>query len=110
VLKIIDIPSATMVIMFDERTANYTIDQAIDLELAYAVTVHKSQGNEFDAVIMPVIGVVPQLAYRNLLYTAVTRAKKLMILIGSAAQIHSMAENNRKSRRYSALRYFLIQE
>ncbi|NLX93392.1 MAG: AAA family ATPase, partial [Clostridiales bacterium] len=76
VLQEIDIPSASLIIEFDDRTAIYTIEQAIDLELAYAVTVHKSQGNEFDAVIMPAIGVVPMLAYRNLLYTAVTRAKK----------------------------------
>lgn len=110
ILKIIDIPSATMTIEFDDRTANYTIDQATDLELAYAVTVHKSQGNEFDAVIMPVIGVVPMLAYRNLLYTAVTRAKKMMLLVGTAGQINAMAENNRKARRYSALCYFLMQE
>ncbi len=110
ILQEIDIPSATIIIVFDDRTATYTIEQATDLELAYAVTVHKSQGNEFEAVIMPVISVIPMLAYRNLLYTAVTRARKMMILVGNAGQVHAMAENNRKARRYSALRYFLMQE
>lgn len=109
ILNAIDMTAANMTVVFDERTAVYTFEQASDLELAYAVTVHKSQGNEFDAVIMPVIGVVPQLAYRNLLYTAVTRAKKMMILVGSADQIIEMAQNDRKSKRYSALHFFLTE-
>ena len=72
------------------------------------MTVHKSQGNEFPAVIVPVMGVVPQLCYRNLLYTAVTRAKKLMIMVGSEAQIEEMVKNNTRTRRYSALKHFLL--
>lgn len=58
-----------------------------ELELAYAVTVHKSQGSEFKAVIMPVVNVIPQLCYRNLLYTAVTRAKELMIIVGTEDEV-----------------------
>jgi len=110
ILTKIDISAANLKITFDDREATYTFEQATDLELAYAVTVHKSQGNEFDAVIMPAIGIVPQLAYRNLLYTAVTRAKKLMIIVGNADQIRAMVENDRKSKRYSALHFFLTEE
>ena len=61
-----------------------------ELELAYAVTVHKSQGSEFKAVIMPVVNVIPQLCYRNLLYTAVTRAKELMIIVGTEDEVMKM--------------------
>lgn len=110
ILTKIDLHASMIIIMFDDRKAIYTIEQAADLELAYAVTVHKSQGNEFDAVIMPVIGMVPQLAYRNLLYTAVTRAKKLMIIVGCIDQVRAMVENDRKSKRYSALKSFLTEE
>lgn len=78
-----------------------------ELDLAYAVTVHKSQGSEFEAVIMPVIDVPPQLCYRNLLYTAVTRARSKMITIGRRGQIECMVQNDRKVRRYSALKYLL---
>ena len=79
-----------------------------ELELAYAVTVHKSQGSEFEAVIMPVVDVPPQLCYRNLLYTAVTRARSKMIVIGRRATVESMVSNDKKIRRYSALKYFLM--
>ncbi|MBQ7596703.1 MAG: ATP-binding domain-containing protein, partial [Clostridia bacterium] len=68
----------------------------------------KSQGNEFEAVIVPVMGVVCQLCYRNLLYTAVTRAKKMMIMVGSEDVISEMVNNNTKMLRYSALKYFLL--
>lgn len=81
-----------------------------ELEHAYAITVHKSQGNEFNAVVIPVMGVVPQLCYRNLLYTAVTRAKKLMVMVGSEKQIRDMVENNTRSKRYSALKFFLTED
>ena len=77
------------------------------LELAYAVTVHKSQGSEFEAVIMPVLGDFPKLYYRNLLYTAVTRAKKLFILIGSQTKVNLMVDNNRRTKRISCLRHML---
>jgi len=110
ILEKIDISSTVLKIVFDDRIAIYTFEQAGDLELAYAVTVHKSQGNEFEAVVMPVIGVIPQLAYRNLLYTAVTRAKKIMVIVGNSEQIRKMVENDKKSKRYSALKYFLLEE
>lgn len=97
-------------ILFDDRTAVYPFESIKELEHAYAVTVHKSQGCEFEAVIMPVFSVVKQLSYRNLLYTAVTRAKNKIILVGSKEQVYAMVENDKKSKRYSALKYFLEQE
>jgi exodeoxyribonuclease V alpha subunit len=69
--------------------------------------VHKSQGNEFEAVIMPLLGGPPMLLYRNLLYTAVTRAKGLIIIVGNESTIEAMVNNNRKNKRYSGLKYFL---
>lgn len=100
----------TVTIRFDDRTAVYAREQLIELELAYAITVHKSQGSEFKAVILPVINVIPQLSYRNLLYTAVTRAKELLIVVGNENEVHSMAANDKKTRRYSALKKLLLDE
>jgi len=96
-------------VKFDDRLALYTKEDAESLELAYAVTVHKSQGNEFDCVILPIINVIPQLSYRNLLYTAVTRAKKLLIITGTSRAVNAMVANNRKTLRYTALKAFLLE-
>lgn len=105
----IDQAGQTLTVDFDERMAELPFDHAIELEHAYAVTVHKSQGNEFEAVVMPVIGASDLLCYRNLLYTAVTRAKKLMIVVGRADKIRAMVDNDNKVKRYSALKYFLTE-
>ncbi len=107
--KIININRATMcaVLDFDGRVATYPFDLLSQVELAYAITVHKSQGCEFEAIIMPVLGGFEKLYYRNLLYTAVTRAKKLLILIGSEEKIKSMVDNNRRTRRYTCLKNML---
>lgn len=99
--------NGTFKIDFDGRITAYSAENLSELELAYAMTVHKSQGSEFQAVIMPVIDVPPMLCYRNLFYTAVTRARSKMITIGSKNQIQTMVENDRKIKRYSALKYFL---
>ena len=99
-----------MKIDFDDRVALYPFDSVKELEHAYAVTVHKSQGCEFEAVILPVCPVAPQLCYRNLLYTAVTRAKNRMVLVGSPTVVMQMVNNDKKMRRYSALRHFLLKE
>ncbi len=107
VIQMLDAGSKTMEISFDGRIAYYSFDMANELELAYAITVHKSQGSEFDAIIMPVLGGYDKLYYRNLLYTAVTRAKKLIILVGSRARIRYMVENNLKMLRYTGLQRFL---
>ncbi len=96
-------------ILFDTRTAIYPFDSLSELELAYAVTVHKSQGSEFDCVVMPVSFLPPQLCYRNLLYTAVTRAKNRLVLVGSQQEIFNMVDNDKKTRRYSALKYMLAE-
>lgn len=109
VIEHIDIHTETVQICFDDRSAVLAKEQMTDVELAYAVTVHKSQGSEFPAVIMPVVAVLPNLCYRNLLYTAVTRAKQLLILVGTRAEIQKMVENDKKTRRYSALKTFLTE-
>ena len=97
-------------VRFDDRTAYYDFESASQLELAYATTVHKSQGNEFEAVIMPSFRCAPQLMYRNLLYTAVTRAKKLFIMVGVPSAVSVMVENNRRTKRYTALKSFLLND
>lgn len=109
VIENIDIHTETVQICFDDRSAVLAKEQMTDMELAYAVTVHKSQGSEFPAVIMPVVSVLPNLCYRNLLYTAVTRAKQLLILVGTRAEIQKMVENDKKTSRYSALKTFLTE-
>ncbi len=108
ILDKIDEVAHTLYIKFDDKLAEYPFEGSSELEHAYAVTVHKSQGNEFDAVVMPVTGVVEQLAYRNLLYTAVTRAKKLIVLVGSRNTVDRMVANNSKAKRYSALKSFIM--
>ena len=103
----IDYPTQSARVDFDGRIASYPFDTLPQLELAYAITVHKSQGCEFEAVIIPVMNGFEKLSYRNLLYTAVTRAKKLLILIGSEEKIHTMVDNNKRTRRYTCLRDML---
>lgn len=109
-VKKIDKANGCLAVWFDDKEAVYSTDNLQEIEHAYAITVHKSQGNEFNAVVIPVMGVVPQLCYRNLLYTAVTRAKKLMVMVGSEKQIRDMVENNTRSKRYSALKFFLTED
>ena len=76
-----------------------------DVEHAYAITVHKSQGSEFDAVILPIWEGPEMLYTRNLLYTAVTRAKKLLVIIGSPEKLDAMVKNNYTNKRYSGLKF-----
>ena len=110
ILEKINTQNGLVTINFDGRVAEIAAENLSELDLSYAITVHKSQGSEFKAVIMPVIGVVPELSYRNLLYTAVTRAKDMLITVGSADLVYSMTANDRKSKRYSALSHFLKAE
>ncbi|MGI6181241.1 MAG: ATP-dependent RecD-like DNA helicase [Agathobaculum sp.] len=94
-----------LVIRFDDRIATYTFDMLNELELAYAVTVHKSQGSEFDAVVLALSDGLPRrLLTRNILYTAITRARQLLVIVGSADTVAYMVQNNQKGRRYSALK------
>ncbi len=110
IIEHIDKASKAAQIRFDDKLVTYDEEALLQLELAYAATVHKSQGNEFNAVIMPMYYGAPMLYYRNLLYTAVTRAKKLLILVGNVPTLRTMVENNRKTLRYSGLKTFLERE
>ena len=110
ILEEIDTKSGLVKINFDGRIAELAAEHLADLDLSYAITVHKSQGSEFKAVIIPAMGVVPNLAYRNLLYTAVTRAKDMLITVGSGELIYKMTANDKKAKRYSALAHFLKAE
>ncbi len=99
--------SGKITVRFDDKTAIYNIEDVNQLELSYAVTIHKSQGSEFDCVIIPLLDTPEKLCYRNLLYTAVTRAKKNLIIVGNREIIKKMTENNRKTLRYTGLKDFL---
>lgn len=92
------------VVDFDGRNAVFPFDQLFQIELAYAITVHKSQGCEFDYVIIPLMDGFSKLSYRSLLYTAVTRAKKMLIMIGQESEVKNMVDNNRSARRYTCLK------
>lgn len=109
ILKVVKAESK-LYIDFDGRIAEYTYEMLDQLELAYAISVHKSQGSEFNAVIIPLLGGFEKLYYRNLLYTAVTRAKKILIIVGSMRVVEKMVENNRRSLRYSCLKDMLEKE
>ena len=99
-----------IVINFEGRIVEYNSEMLDQLELAYAITVHKSQGSEFNAVILPLLGGFDKLYYRNLLYTAVTRAKKLLIIVGAKDIVESMVANNRRTLRYSCLKDMIDKE
>ncbi|MBQ4258616.1 MAG: ATP-dependent RecD-like DNA helicase [Clostridia bacterium] len=109
-LRRIDKAAGYALVEMDDRLVTYDFEQMRELELAYALTVHKSQGNEFEAVILPAFAFAPQLLYRNLLYTAVTRAKKLLIIVGEEEILARMIGNDKKTRRFSGLRQLLEQE
>lgn len=96
-----------MEICFDERTVFYDFSLAEDLEHAWAITVHKSQGSEYPIVIIPLYQAPPLLLTRNLFYTAVTRAERMVILVGREEVVRTMVENNRQSMRYTGLAYRL---
>ena len=87
----------------DGRVAQYDESMLDDLELAYCMSVHKSQGSEFDAVVLPLAGGPPMLMTRNLLYTAITRARRLVVVVGREDCLRDMVDNNRILQRYSAL-------
>ena len=108
-LLTIDPESETLTIDFDGRIASYGFDALIELEHAWAITVHKAQGSEYRAVILALGGTSQMLMTRGVLYTAVTRAKELLILVGDENQAHQMIDNFRQSRRYTALRVRLRQ-
>ena len=108
IIKNINTYAEEMEIVFDDdKTVYYPFSGLDELELAYCITVHKSQGSEYPAVVMPLLSGPWQLFNRNLLYTAVTRAKKCVTIIGSRQAVSSMIKNEREQNRYSGLRIHL---
>lgn len=107
IIRSVDRFSQNVTIDFEGRVAIYTSEMLRRLEHAYAITIHKSQGSEYEAVIIPITAFTHNLLYRNLLYTGVTRAKKMIIVIGTKELVKTMVDNNRKMLRYSLLRPLL---
>lgn len=105
----VDEAEGTVLVDFDGKLVEYTPDMLSELELAYAITVHKAQGCEYRAVVLAALDGAPQLMTRGVLYTAVTRAKELFVLVGDENVVSSMTANNRQQRRYSGLRARLAQ-
>ncbi|MEN6470452.1 MAG: ATP-dependent RecD-like DNA helicase [Clostridiaceae bacterium] len=104
----IDSDEQTLQVLFDdERCAVYEFSMLEELELAYCISIHKSQGSEFPVVLMPLVDGPPQLLTRNLLYTAVTRARKQVYIVGHESCILSMVRNSQVKKRYSGLKSFL---
>ncbi len=100
-----------LLVKFDDKLATYTFDMLDELELAYAMTVHKSQGSEFEAVVVALSAGIPKrLLTRNILYTAITRAKRLLVIVGSPETLETMVHTNTRGRRYSALKARMLQE
>ena len=98
-------PSGELITLrFDDRTVSYTADLLHQLDMAYAITVHKAQGSEYKAVILLAAPAAPGLLVQGVLYTAMTRARELLIMVGDDTIPGQMAENDRRARRYSGLR------
>jgi len=96
--------SHSLTVLYDEeKTVVYESGDLEDLETAYCLSVHKAQGSEFPVIVMPVTGGPPMLLTRNLLYTAMTRARQLVVLVGTEEVIRRMVENNHVIRRYTTL-------
>lgn len=92
---------------FEDRMATYTAEMLTEVDLAYAMTIHKSQGSEYRCVVLCVMPSAPSLMVRGVLYTAVTRARELLVLVGDDAAVRAMAANDKRQRRYSGLRWRL---
>jgi exodeoxyribonuclease V alpha subunit len=108
VIADIDLATSEVIIDFEDgRVARYVKSDLDEITLSYAITIHKSQGSEFDVVIIPVLSGPPMLLTRNLLYTGVTRAKKMVVLIGTKQCVARMVHNNYTKIRYTMLKYFL---
>ena len=103
VIESIDVPDGEMTVLFDERRVVYDFSLLEDLEHAYAITVHKSQGSEYPIVVIPMCSAPPMLHTRKLLYTAVTRAQSMVILVGREDIVAEMVNNDRQSMRYTGL-------
>ena len=101
----IDTRNNTLTVSFDDgKLVDYTFDMLDELELSYAITVHKSQGSEFPAVVISLSGTPPMLTCRNLLYTGVTRARELVVLVGDTHTLKNMIKNITERERYTGLK------
>lgn len=109
-IETIDTEDKILSVSFDYTTASYSFDELQELSLAYALTIHKSQGSEYDAVIIPIFMQHFTLLQRNLLYTAITRAKKLCFFIGQTKAIAMAVKNNKTTKRISFLTQFLTED
>ncbi len=107
VIQRIDQGQETVTVDFDGREVDYDFTQLDELEHAYAITIHKSQGSEYPVVIIPSYNYSPKLLTRNLLYTAVTRAQRMVIVVGRSDVVCGMVDNNRRTLRYTGLREWL---
>jgi exodeoxyribonuclease V alpha subunit len=108
IIRSINLLSQTLTIDFDDRRYDYGFDNAIDLDLAYAVTVHKAQGSEFKAVIFVADARNSRILNRSLLYTAITRARELLVIVGNTESLGVMVANKRRYKRFSGLRTRLM--
>lgn len=107
-IESIDLQKKTLEVLFDDdREVVYEFSQLDELTLSYAVTVHKSQGSEFPVVVMPMFNIPPMLRNKNILYTAITRAKSLVVIVGTEYQLKAMIENVSHNKRNSGLVYML---
>ncbi|MCR5797026.1 MAG: ATP-dependent RecD-like DNA helicase [Eubacterium sp.] len=110
VVDSVDLFNKEMTVIFDdEKRVTYTMANMDELELAYAITIHKSQGSEYPAVVIPIMGGPKMLMNRNLLYTAVTRGKKCVILVGNKNAIIEMINNQNERKRYSSLKKRILE-
>jgi exodeoxyribonuclease V alpha subunit len=101
-------PSGEWLVMdFDGRMATYSVEMLGEVDLAYAQTIHKAQGSEYPCVVLAAMPAAPSLMVRGVLYTALTRARELLVVVGDDAALRAMAENDRRQRRYSGLRWRL---
>ncbi len=110
IVESINMRDRSMVVRMDDKRLIYPAENLNELEIAYAITVHKSQGSEFPAVILPAAQIPPRLCYRNLFYTGVTRARKLCIVAGRRDVVNRMMSNIRQNLRYSGLAQLLQAE
>ena len=104
IIRSIDPAMEQLTVVFDDREADYDFDQLGELELAYAMTVHKSQGSEYRAVVLSAWNGSQYLLSRSVLYTAITRARELLVIVGREETIAVMTQNAKVGRRYSGMK------
>ena len=109
IIQTIDPQTSEVIVEFEDgRICLYTRPDLIDLSLSYAITIHKSQGSEFDTIIIPAISGPSIILTRNLIYTAVTRAKKMVVIVGEKQYLHRMVSNKYTATRFTLLKKLLV--